>query len=355
MEITIRQLQQNEAEEAEEAEEAVKVARKAFGIIGYATIRKPKYGLVAIAYDKIVGGVFYFTKNSGAKKIGVVSFLFTDPNFQGHGIAGKLLDECIATLWAEDCDGLISYVQDDNVGSWAAFEKRGFVKTTLQKSMKALGASTAIKSQVLFTETFVFCVGADFYMALPDKEATKKYERRDIGIVQIGLSLLINLLMLSLIIIRASAPLMAIISIVLVLAGIITVGWIGTWFTGYKWRFRLTQGGFLITPVLTLLNTIFPLIGNWYPVKYENTPKFRRTMAFNSILVWLFLLGIMISNMFVNSLILEGMQNISAFFLLYRCIPIHPFSSYGSERVYNWNKAVFGIFAIASILFVFVF
>jgi len=348
MDIIIRELQGNEVKEA------VKIARKSFGIVGYVLIRKPKHGLVAVVDDKIAGGVFYYTKNSGSKKIGVVSFLFTDPKFQGHGIAGKLLDECIGVLWGEGCDGLVTYVQDDNVGSWAAFEKRGFVKTTLLKSAKALGGSAAMKSQLFFTETFAFCVGADFYMALPDEVATKKYARKDISIVQIGLFVLMNLLLLPLIIGRSYDPVMAIASIAFVLIGTAFAGWIGTWFTGRKWNFRLTQGGFLSTAILGIF-TIFPMIGNWYPVKYENTPKCRRDMALNSILIWLFLFAIMISNMFIDNLILEGMQNLSAILLIYRCIPILPFSSYGSGRVWEWNKPVFGIFAIASILLVFVF
>ena len=348
MDIIIREMQQSDAKEA------VKVARSAFGIVGYVLIRNPKSGVVAVVDDRIVGGAFYYTKNSGAKKIGVVSFLFSDPKFQGHGIAGKVLDRCIAELWAEGFDGLISYVQDDNVGSWAAFEKRGFVKTSILKSIKALGGSTAIKSQLFFTETFAFCVGADFYMALPDKEATKKYERNDKSIIQIALFVLMNLIFLPLLIANAYDPVMAISSIACVLAGASIAGWIGTWFTGRAWRFRLTQGGFIITPLLALF-TFFPMIGNWYPVKYENTPKFRSDMALNSILVWLFLFVIMISNMFIDNLVLEGMQNVSAILLIYRCIPILPFSSYGSGRVYNWNKAVFAIFAIASILLVFVF
>jgi len=347
MDIIIRQMQESEAKEA------VKVARKSFGIVGYILIRKPKHGIVAVVDDKIVGGVFYYTKNSGAKKIGVVSFLFSDPNFQGHGIAGNLLDECIATLWEDGCDGLVTYVQDDNVASWAAFEKRGFVKTTILKSAKALGSSTALKSQLFFTQSFAFCVGADFYMALPNMETTKTYERKDISIVQIGLFILMNLILLSFIIVRSIDPLRAIAAITLLLGSTALVGWIGTWFTRRKWRFRLAQGGFIST-VLASAFTIFIMIGNWYPVKYENTPKFRRDMALNSILIWLFLFVIMICNMFIDNLILEGMQNLSAALLIYRCVPILPFSSYGSGRVWNWNKPVFAVFAVVSILLVFV-
>jgi len=347
MEITICMLQEHNKKEA------LKIARKSFGVIESLSIRKPKQGFVAVIGDKTVGGVFFSTKHSGAKKFGVISFLFTAPQFEGHGIAGKLLDACIATLWADGCDGLVSYVQDDNVGSWVTFEKRGFAKTTLLKSAGAFGIVTALKIQILYLETFVFCVGADFYIALPDQEKTKKYARNDVSFIQILLFILINLLFLALVIVRAYNPGMAVLSITSLFAGLSVVGFIGTWFTGRKWRFRLTQGGFILAPLLGLF-AFYPMIGNWYPIKYENTPKFRRDLAFNSILTWLFLFGVVISVRFTGNLVLAGMGQIAVLFLVFRCIPIVPFSSYGSGRVYEWNKVVFALFAIVSLLFVFV-
>jgi len=348
MEITIRKLEQNETKEA------IKVARKAFGIIGYIFIGKPKHGLVAVVNNKIVGGVFYYTKDANENKIGVVSFLFSDPNFQGHGIAGKLLDKCVDVLWAQNCDALITYVQDDTVASWAAFEKRGFVRTSFLKSAKALGMPLAIKCQTLFTETFAFCVGADFYMALPDKDAEKELKRKDSTAIQMPLFILANLILTAILIIRSNEPLLVAASITLVFAGVITAGWVGTWFSERVWQFRLTQGGFLITPLLSFF-AFYPLIGNWYPLKYENTPEFKRDMAFNSILVWLFLFAIMISGRLVDNATLRVMREVTVFLLLYRCVPIVPFSSYGSERVFRWNKAVYGALAVASILLIFVF
>jgi len=333
--------------------EALMIARKSFGFIESLFIGKPKYGFVAIVDDNVAGGVFYSTKHSGTKKIGVINFLFTDPKFGGHGIAGKLLDSCIAALWADGCDGLISYVQDDNVGSWAAFEKRGFVKTTLLKSAKVFGTITALKAHIIYLETFITCVGADSYMALPNQEKTKKYARNDISCMQIMFFILLNSLFLLLVIFRASDPVVALLSIISLFVGMSVVGLIGTWFTGRKWRFRLTQGGFILAPLLGLF-AFYPMIGNWYPVKYENTPQFRRDMALNSILTWLFLFGVMISVRFTDNLILAGMAQLAVIFLIFRCIPIIPFSSYGSGRVYNWNKVVFALFAVASLLLVFV-
>ncbi|MCL2199663.1 MAG: GNAT family N-acetyltransferase [Defluviitaleaceae bacterium] len=348
MEFTIRQMQENEAKEA------ASVARKAFGIIGYLIIRKPTLGLVAVSDDKIVGGVFYYTKQSGDKKIGIVSFLFTTPECQGHGIAGRLMDECIKTLWELGCDAQVSYVQDDNVGSWAAFEKRGFVKTSLIKSIQALGFSTAIKAQTIFVETFMFCAGADFYMALPDKEETKKYERCYASVPQIVLFALINMLFLWNVILGDNDPLIVAGSFGLVFLGIAAVGWLGTLFTRRKWHFRFTQGGFVFSPIMAMFS-FYPMIGGWYPDKYENTPTFKRDMAINSILIWLFLIAVVVGSRFVNNVVLMVMSHVAVVYLIFRCIPVLPFSSYGAGRVLQWNKIVFLAFAVVSVLLVFVF
>lgn len=349
MTITVRAMQENEAAEA------ARVARKAFGVIGWLIIRKPKQGFVAVTDDKIVGGLFYDTKQSGDKKIGIVSFLFTDPGYNGLGIASRLMDDCIKHLWELGCTAQISYVQDDNVGSWTTFEKRGFVKTSLIQSAKALGFSTALKSQTIFAETFMFCTGADFYMALPDKEETKKYERSYASIPQILIFVLLNLLFLWNVILHDNAPLLVAGSVGLVLLGTVVVGWLGTLFTGRKWHFRMTQGGFILSPFLAIFS-FYPMIGTWYPDKYENTPRFKLDMAINSILIWIFLIAVVAVSRFVlaDNALLAVMRNIATVYLMFRCMPWLPFSSYGAGRVLSWNKFVFGAFAIVSFLLIIV-
>ncbi|MCL2235647.1 MAG: hypothetical protein FWB98_04285 [Defluviitaleaceae bacterium] len=199
--------------------------------------------------------------------------------------------------------------------------------------------------------SFGFCVGADFYLALPDKEETKKFERRDISLIQIGLYLLVNAL---LIMINSSNLLQAVTALAFVFFGCAAVGWIGTLVTKRKWSFRLTQGGFLVSPVSSIL-FFFPMIGNWYPVHYENTPQLKRDLALNSILVWLFLLGVAASGSFLDNGFLSSARGVASVLLIYRCLPFMPMSSHGSGRVFKWNKAVFFALAVASVLLVFVF
>jgi len=49
-------------------------------------VTKPKTAIVAILDEKIIGGFVYQIDIIGKKKIGFVSFLFTDPAYQGYCI-----------------------------------------------------------------------------------------------------------------------------------------------------------------------------------------------------------------------------------------------------------------------------
>ena len=88
---------------------------------------------------------------------------------------------------------------------------------------------------------------------------------------------------------------------------------------------------------------------NWYPLRYENTPQFRRDMAMPSIASWLFL--------FVFGGTVATLWPFLGLFvqvlLIFRCLILfEPFKSYGGQRVYDWNKAVFGLFAAVSVVLI---
>jgi len=346
MDVIIREPQENELNEA------VKLAKRIFGLVGNIIISKPEKSLVAMADDKVVGGVFLKSKSAGSKKFGIVDFIFTDPNFKGHGISGKLLDESCRILWEQDFKGLMAYVQDDNVASWKLFEKHGFVRTSFLQTAKAFGFASALKAQAIFT-SFGFCVGADFYIALPEKEETEKYERRCNSLAQIVVYLLVSAVLVSLMLIQAAGSPILLVSLAAVLLGSIVVGWVGTALTKRKWHFRLTQGGFFLTTIMSIF-FFFPMIANWYPDHYENTPQFKRDLALNSILVWILLLALSASRWFVNGEILNGARGVASVLLIFKCLPFMPMSSHGSGRVFAWNKPVFFMLAIVSVLLVFV-
>ena len=348
MEILIRDMQ------PDEVKEAVALAKKSFGLIEGLFVPAPKLALVALSGGKVVGGIFYSVKISDGKTFGFIDYVFTDPALQGQGIGRRLCEACFDALWKLGCDALLTFVQDDNVSSWRLFVTNGFVRSSLPKMVKRFGLLSALKAKLLFS-TFGLCVGYDFYLALPDKGEIRAYEKEESNPRQILAYILINLLFAAGIILTASARLTALAAFVYVFLGCVLAGYIGTLFSKQTWHFRLTGGGALISLAAAIVQ-FWPMNGGWYPQNYENSATFKRDMAFNSIVVWLFLLFLSASRLLITEAapLVTGIWSIATVLLVIRCIPLSPISSYGAGRVLRWNKTVYGILAGLSILVAFV-
>ncbi|MCL2193196.1 MAG: GNAT family N-acetyltransferase [Treponema sp.] len=352
MDITFRHMN------PEEAADLKKLGRKSFGPLEALFVPTPKVALVAVMDEKIVGGFVYDLETIDDKKIGIASFLFTDPAFHGQGIGKRLCEEGIRYLWEEEgCDALVTFVRDDNVASWGLFKKNGFVLASLPKLAKFLGLPGLAK---LCTKTTfgLFAIGHDFYVAMRNEESTRLYGKKD-GPGQVAAYVLINMLFLLLLFFVLSSQnifyMMA--SGTLVLSGVVLAGYIGTLFSKRKWGFRFTNGGGLIYLIINLAaRRFFPLIGNWYPLHYENTPRFKRDIAVNAIAVWVFLLGLVAAGVitYTPPVLLTYASGIASALLIYRCLPVAVFGSSGFWRVFKWNKIVLGLLVVASILVVFV-
>ena len=350
MGITFRSMNNDEAPELK------KLARKSFGFIEGLFVTKPKTALVAIIDEKIVGGFIYKVEICNGKKIGFASFLFTDPVFQGQGIGKQICDKGIQYLWEIGCDNLVTLVRDDNVASWGTFEKNGFVLTNFQKVASFIGLFGAIK---LFVKSSygLYGIGHDFYIASSEEQSVSFY-RKEGTITQVIIYVLLNTLLFLPFVIIAQNIFSLLMSSAMVFFGIVFAGYIGTLFSKRKWNFRFTGGGAFLYFILNIIpNLFFPVIGNWYPIRYENTPNFKRDMAVNVISVWLFLLCLLIlgkSIEFVPMLFIH-VPNIVSVIIILKCLPVPVFESGGFGRIFKWNKVVLGLLVIASIYFVFIF
>ena len=352
MNITVRHMNPGEAAELK------KLARKSFGPIEALFVPTPKVALVAVADEKIVGGFVYDIETIGDRKTGIASFLFTDPAFHGQGIGKRLCEDGIRYLWEDKgCDVLVTFVRDDNVASWGLFRKHGFALANLPRLAKFLGLPGL--TRLLAKTTFgLFAIGHDFYVAMRDRESTGPYGKRE-GPGQVAAYVLVN--MLFLLLLSLVSPVQNIFYLMasgaLVLSGVVLAGYIGTLFSRRKWGFRFTNGGGLIYLIINLATgRFFPLIGNWYPLRYENTPGFRRDMAVNAVAVWVFLLALAAARVMPGEppVFLAYAQGIASALLVYRCLPVAVFGSSGFGRVFRWNRIVLGLLVLASVLVVFV-
>jgi GNAT superfamily N-acetyltransferase len=348
MELEIREMKETEAHEA------LALSRKAFGLLEGIFIPKPKTGIVAVVDDRIVGGVFYKAATYGKTKLGTIDFIFVDPSTHGKGVGKLLYEYAITFLRAQGCDALAAIVRDDNIASWGIFVNGGFVRAGLPKLTKLLGVSGIAK---LFLTTYGVSIGYECYIALPEKEETLIYEKSTNSAVQIIAYIAVNLFIAAFLLFVVEHGLSLLAASLLVFSGCVFAGYIGTLLTKRKWRFRLVAGGAgicllgITTMLVFKVFCFIPLVGNWYPHKYENSKHFRKDMAINAIFVWVYLLILSaITIITSNSMsFLTYVSYIASILLILRCIPFDPATSYGGGRVFQWNKFVYGVLAAASV------
>ena len=338
--------------EAHEAREVGKLAKRSFPFIEGITVgvKGSDTALVAVSEGKIVGAFIYKFKTVSGKKFGYVSFLFTDPDMHGRGIAKRLCEDGVRLLWDAGCDALVTFVRDDNVASWRNFEKHNFVRADFFKLSRFVGAGGAAK--LYFSTMFAVALGNEFYISVKEGESSFAKEG---SAGQISAYAMANILLALPIIWSSNAAALIFLALIFVMSGIIISGYIGTLLSKRNWRFRLVNGGGLICAIVVALGGYLPMVGSWYPSHYENTREFRRDMAATSVASWVFLLGIYAYATFVDSsAFMSACAQISTVWLVARCVPVEPFGPFGGARVLGWNKTVFGLLAAASLMLVFV-
>jgi len=334
---------------------------------------RPKHALVAELNGEDVGCFSYSITNLGKKKLGFCDYLYVDSAHAGKGIASKLCAEGINYMREQGCDYLATSVRDDNVGSWATFEKHGFVRAKTPHMIKALGLMGYLRLSISSMQG-IAGYSCDFFMATrPESQPPTSAYKKESGVGQLLLHLLTNLgllimpfivgIILSNIDISyfgSSYFLAFLLSALTIFGGAILFTFIGTLLSKRNWAYRTAiGGGILLSFILSFLGIFIPIAGSWYPAKYEYTPKFKRDMAITAILPWLFLLGLRFifgrnnSNFdsfdFLDISLLLGVANV---FLVLRCIPFHTFN-HGSSRVYKYNKILWIVMVVISLAVVF--
>jgi len=265
-------------------------------------------------------------------------------------------------------------VRDDNVGSWAAFEKNGFTNAGLPKVARAVGFVGFL--QIYIKHAYFLSSACDLHFApRPDSGAELSSFRKEAGFGQVILYFLGNFLLLLIATMigmgilrgsysffgffRTEVPASIAVSILAVLGGAVLLSYVGTLFSARKWRFRTPTGGFVLNFLISLGGFYFPIGGSFYPERYENTPKFRRDMGLGALLSWLYIMvlfvaiGIFGGRMtFISGNILDFTGELARLLLIFRCLPF-PHANFGTSRIFTWNKIVYGLMLLGSICLVF--
>lgn len=344
-EVIIRKMKPDEANQVE------RLGKRSFMSFESLFITKPKDALVAEIDGRIVSGVIVkIIKGSNQSKVGYIDFAFVDRAYHNQGIGNKIYKASIEYLWREGCDYITAMVKDDNVGSFSLLEKNGLAKVSIYEARKIMGTKGLI-NQFIHT-SLGFAYGMDFYLASNHNTNIVK-PKTGYNINQIGAYLGVNLGFLLLANLFAGNFSMGLLSayFTLLITNIIS-GSIMTYFSKREWNYRLLNGGIFLPIISMFLGGIFPLGGNWYPKKYENSNEFRKDMGLNAAASWIILLTIVFS---ANFLVMKSSFNfyldqIGTMLLLCRVVAIYPLASFGGGRVFIWNKAVYLILSLLSVL-----
>lgn len=329
-----------------ESKEVKKVGLKAFGFgIERLFIGKPKDAMVAVLDGKIVGGINTKYIQTGKHKIGYYDTAFIDPAYHGQGIGKLLYEKTTEQFWKDKCTALSALVKDDNVSSWKLFLNNGFKQVGILEVIKHLGLTSTLL--LYFSTPYFIGNGMEHYLAMKDGVVQSKEVN---SMKQIGLFLIANIIILLAGMFTRSNYITFLVAVISILLANIGVGYIGTLLTKEKWHYRLNSGGGVLCLLMTVFGGIFPLIGNWYPSKYENTDKFKKNMGIVALSEWIFMMAItLISILYKESFsFLNYTGAIGALFLIFKIIFVYPFECFGGNRVIRWNKWIYGVCAIVS-------
>jgi len=316
-------------------------------------ITKPETAYVVVVNDTIAGGFIYNISSSTGKKLAVVDYFFIDPKLAGKGIGSKLCQAGMAHLWDEGCDFIAAFVRDDNIASWSSFEKAGLRRISVLEATKHVGISGIFRC--LFYHLFSFFIGCDFYLA--SKDGKPDPIRKESGLNQLFRSGIYNMLLIVVITLnivrffvdRDFIPSLdniatAVIAFLVVFSAVTISSYLPTLFSREKYKYRMTDGGFIMSILAALFTMYIPISGNWFPQNYNKSGK-NVTMLLTALLPWLLLLILGLALHGETNDILGVIFNISRILLFFRCIPFLS-ANLGSSRVYTFSKILWMIMAV---------
>lgn len=332
----------------EEAQAVRKLGRKTFEWFEALWVPKPKKCFLAVEGDDILGAVIYKYFKTVNKTIGYVDYIFVDKKGHGKGIGTRLVDACFKAMDQDGCDGYSAIVRDDNVGSWKMFINKGLSRYGIDDLFRRFGLKDTVR--LSFQSPLFVATGMEFYLAMKSEkpEFNKDSTRRQL--INLFLYTIIFLLP---ILIRGLEYAFYVIGAILVILSIrVVFGYIGTRLSNEKWSFRVNDGGFFIPTMASIFGGAYYISGNWYPSEYRRDQEFRSALGKTALLQWIsvFLLVLIGRTSLANIEFVDAVVTLGRILLAISVIPFYPMASFGGERIFNWNKWVYGIVVLITIL-----
>lgn len=345
----------------DERQDVYALMRRAFPLFDQWAFSWTPYVLVAEQGGQLQGAIvlklFALPRN---RKAGSVAWVFTAPEARGRGFGQRLVEAGIDFFEQQGCDQILTTVEGFNTSSSKLFATRGFKILPPEAQFQRYGLAVFVVWAKL---TRYFDLG-HFLWARPVASAVDSPSLQWWG--TIAANSLIGLLMLW----RSSSFRAIRPAMWLVLPGIFWVlfglRYLGMWLTAHRQgltvRFRAWESGFLLSIAIALLfpGAMFPIPGSLYPATYQW--RYRELL---SRLGWMAVAGtlpVLILVWGVWALVelngplpylsdwLEVLLLVGKPLVLFDiAMPFFPFVSFNGRRLWDWNKAVWGVLTMATI------
>lgn len=331
----------------EEAQEVKHLGRRAFtGLEGWFA-GKPADAVVAVCDGRIVGAAVFKYIASAGKTTAYIDYAYVVREYQSTGVGRVMYEYAFSYLMDKGCDCMTALVKDDNVGSWHLLLKNGFVRAGLVECVRRKGLHWTAKQ--FFKTPLSIAIGMDFY--LYEKEAPPS---KSGGMKQLALYFAVSLVFILLASVYCGAGWISFIAAAATAMLLrLLAGYMAILPDRNGWSFRLCNGGAFVCALVSLVGSIYPMIGGWYPDKYEDTETFRRRMGINGAAQWCAtaLCVLPYAAGFKEYAYFKYLAQVGSVFLLYTMLLVYPFEAFGGGRVFRWSRWVFVLlFAISAIM-----
>jgi len=331
-----------------EAEILLKIGKQFFSPIERMGMPIPQNALVAAVDGNIAGALFYKVfEGKNAAPVVYIDLAYVVKEYRGMGIGELLYHTGIERIKEQGYETITAMVADDNAASWKLFGKEGFERASFTEMVKALGFVGSLK---LWVHT-IYCISCGMNMWASIVAKSRK------SWSEIATFLALNMLLITPFSIiyghlNRQSPLPALLAYLSVLAISIVSGFIGCLTVKERWRFGFTRGGLLISLPLQLFGIIFPVMGRWYPSRFNKTKHNRKILGIEAVVEWLGLLSFSVISLINSegSIYWQWMNSFLNAMLFYHIAAIFPFAHFGGRRVLNWSKGLYILLVILSLV-----
>ncbi len=345
--------------EKDERRKVHAVMRQAFPLIQQWFFSWEPNVLVAEQDGRLLGGiVLKLFRLPRGRKGGLVAWIFTAPEARGLGAGQRVVEAGIEFFEQQACDEIFACVEGYNTSSSKLFASRGFSILSPGEQFRRYGLGIF----TVWLKTFHFIDVGHFLWARPAAKSA------DSPVLQWWGTIAANTLLGLFVLWRAngfragnSVMWLILPLVILALFGLRYLGMrLAARGQGLAVRFRAWESGFPLSLGIALaFGSLFPVPGNMYPVaeqpRYRDLlPSLGRAALAGTLpvlfVVWAAWGALRLGVPAGLEAWLETLLQVGATLALFDiALPFFPFTSFNGRRLWDWNKVVWALLALATV------